>query len=129
MICTTVLTKFLWLGNVGGMSGMPSLSSILGTSRPSSGQSASSNSESQSFTETTQPSRSTTASTTQSSSTPASTTPTPAPASAPASSSSIQLSDLQNILSGLSGKYFYSFCCTIMCKMYEYFISKFCCLI
>lgn len=89
---------------------MPSLSSILGTSRPSSGQSASSNSESQSFAETTtttQPSRSTTASTTQSSSTPASTTPTPAAAAAAAAaSSSIQLSDLQNILSGLSGKLF-----------------------
>lgn len=88
---------------------MPSLSSILGTSRPSSGQSASSNSESQSFAETTtttQPSRSTTASTTQSSSTPASTTPTPAATAAAAATSSIQLSDLQNILSGLSGKSF-----------------------
>lgn len=100
------------LGNVGGMSGMPSLSSLLGASRPSSGQSASSNSESHSFAETTQPSRtsqSTTPSTTQSSSVTSTPTPTPAPAAAAAATtttttatSSIQLSDLQNILSGLS---------------------------
>uniref|UniRef100_T1E1M3 Proteasomal ubiquitin receptor ADRM1 homolog n=1 Tax=Cupiennius salei TaxID=6928 RepID=T1E1M3_CUPSA len=81
------------LGGVGGMSGMPSLSSLLSASRPSSGQSASSNSESHSFAETTQPSR-TSQSTTQSSS--VTSTPTPA------ATSSIQLSDLQNILSGLS---------------------------
>ncbi|KFM75421.1 Proteasomal ubiquitin receptor ADRM1, partial [Stegodyphus mimosarum] len=85
------------LGGVGGMGNMPSLSSLLGASRPSSGQSASSNSESShSAVETTQPSRTpqTPVTTTQ----PAITT-TPAPATA---SSSIQLSDLQNILSGLS---------------------------
>jgi len=89
------------LGGVGGMSGMPSLSSLLSASRPSSGQSASSNSESHSFAETTtQPSR-TSQSTTQSSS--VTSTPTPAAAAAAAAAtSSIQLSDLQNILSGLS---------------------------
>ncbi|GFY52304.1 proteasomal ubiquitin receptor ADRM1-A [Trichonephila inaurata madagascariensis] len=75
----------------------PGLSSLLDASRPSSGQSASSSSEStHSIVETTQPSRTTTSTTTSQS---AAATPTPA---STASSSSIQLSDLQNILSGLT---------------------------
>ncbi|GFT67560.1 proteasomal ubiquitin receptor ADRM1 [Nephila pilipes] len=86
------------LGGVGGIGQMPSLSSLLGASRPSSGQSVSSSSEStHSIVETTQPSRTTTSTTTTSQSTAA--TPTPA---STASNSSIQLSDLQNILSGLT---------------------------
>ncbi|XP_054707205.1 proteasomal ubiquitin receptor ADRM1-like [Uloborus diversus] len=89
------------LGGVGGMSAMPSLSSLLGASRPSSGQSTSSNSEStHNIVETTHPPRTTqTATVTTAVTTVAPPTVTSTPTTA---SSSIQLSDLQNILSSLS---------------------------
>ncbi|XP_015916030.1 proteasomal ubiquitin receptor ADRM1-A isoform X2 [Parasteatoda tepidariorum] len=94
------------LGGVGGINQMPSLSSLLSGSRPSSGQSAtgsssglSSSESSHNVTETvTAPS---TRATTQSAVT---TTPSPATTTSTttASASSIQLSDLQNILSGIN---------------------------
>ncbi|GIX87301.1 proteasomal ubiquitin receptor ADRM1-A [Caerostris extrusa] len=91
-------SQLIQLLGVGGISQMPSLSSLLGASRPSSGQSVSSSSEStHSIVETTQSSRTTTSTTTTSQS--ATATPTPASTS---SNSAIQLSDLQNILSGIT---------------------------
>lgn len=98
------------LGGVGGIGQMPSLSSLLGSSRPSSGQSVSSSSEStHSIAETTtQAPRTTTTSSAPATTQAAVATPTPAATAATtaaaASSSSIQLSDLQNILSGIACK-------------------------
>lgn len=86
------------LGGVGGMSSMASLSNLLGASRPSSGQSTSSTSEStRTAAETAPPTTSAPSSSTTQSTKPS----TSAPNSAKPSSS-IQLSDLQNILSGLN---------------------------
>lgn len=96
------------LGTVGGMNNVANLTSLLGGSRPSSGQSTVSTTESTTAetTSSTTPSvtvTSTTAPTTPLTTTTTATAPKPAVTTATASQpSQIQLSDLQNILSGLN---------------------------
>lgn len=90
------------LGSVGGVGGMPNFNELLGGSRPTSSQSTVSTTES--APETTVSTTSSVTATTVTSPNPATsaTTSVPSTATTESNPSQIQLSDLQNILSGLN---------------------------